>query len=400
MSRRILIVGVGANQVGVVTKAREMGLFTVAVDGSPDAPGLRYADAAEVADILDPAELVRVGRRYGVDAIYPAAEPGVEASARAGQELGLPGVSAEVGFRVRNKLAMREALQAQGVPGPAYRGVNSLEEAEAAAQAIGLPVIVKPADANASKGVQRVDHIEDMALAFPTALKFSRSKTVLIESFMEGEEFNVDGLVFDGEYRLGGMTGKERSDPPYRYDVGIHMPPRMADATRDAIVGMVDRALRAIGFTAGTTHVEVILTEEGPRIVEIAGRPGGGRIPTDFIPLVYGMDYMADSLRIALGEAPRERRAHERGCAMYWIPARSGVVKEVRGVEEARALPGVVDLVVSVTPGETLGHVVDCVTRDRIGYVLATGEDAEDAVRRAKAAVKAVEIVTQPFYDG
>jgi len=399
MSKRILIVGVGGNQVGVVTKAREMGLFAVAVDGNPEAPGLTHADVAEVANILNPAELVRVGRQHGVDAIYAAAEPAVEAVAQAGQELDLPGLPTEVAFRVRNKLAMREALHAQGVPGPAYRGVRSPREAEAAAREIGLPVIVKPADANASKGVQRVDYIEDIPLAYAMALKYTRSQTVLVESFMEGEEFNVDGLMFDGEYLPGGLTGKERCAPPYRYDMGIYMPPLVEAAVQASVVDAVRTALRAIGFVSGTTHVEVILTAEGPRIVEMAGRPGGGRIPTDFIPRVYGMDYMADALRISLGEAPRERPRHERGCAMYWIPSRSGVVTEIRGVERARALPGVEDLVVSVKPGEVLGHVVDCVTRDRIGYVLAAGDSAEEAIARAKAARDAVEVVTQPSYE-
>jgi biotin carboxylase len=398
MNKRILIVGVGANQAAVVTRARELGLYAVAMDGSAEAPGLALAAAAEVANILNPAEIVRVAQAHGVDGIYPAAEPGVEAASQAAHELGLPGLPLEVAFRVRNKLAMRQALEAHGVPVPAYRGVRSGEEAEAAAQAIGLPVIVKPADANASKGVQRVDYLADMSLAFEKARKFSRSETVLVEAFMEGDEYNVDGLVYEGEYRLGGMTGKELSPPPYRFDVGIFMPPLLDEPAVEAILDMVRRALRAIGFASGTTHVEVMLTPDGPRIVEMAGRFGGGRIPSDLIPHVYGMDYLGDSLRIALGEAPRESPRYERGCAVYWIPASSGVVTAIEGVEDARGMPGVEDLVLAIKPGEVLGHVIDCVTRDRIGYVLASGDSAAEAVARAKAARDAVRIVTQPVY--
>jgi biotin carboxylase len=380
----------------MIAKAREMGLFTVAVDGNPEAPGLMAADVAEVADICDPDEVTLLASQYRADGIYPAAEWCVEAAAIAADKTGLPGPSALAGMRARNKLAVREALDTAGIPNPAFQGVSSLDEAtEVLNGGIGLPVIVKPIDGNASRGVSRVDHAEDLPLAYAKALKASRSKRVLIEAFVEGEEFNVDGLVFDGQYYPGGITGKERSDPPYRFDWGIYMPP-LEDADTVALIETTAAsALKAIEFATGTTHVEVILSETGPYIVEIAGRPGGGRIPTDLIPLSYGMDFMADSLRVALGEAPREERRFERGAAMYWIPSRSGVVAGVLGAEEARKMPGVEDVNLSLEVGERLGHVVDCVTRDKIGYVLASGDTAEAAIANAKAARDCCKIATQ-----
>ncbi len=394
-NKRLLVVGVGANQVGVVAKARELGHYTVAMDGSADAPGLAQADAAAVANILDPSEVVRVALQYAVDGIYPAAEPGVEAASAAARELGLPGLSSEVALRVRNKLVMRQALEAAGVPVPGYCGVKTVDEARHAAGYLGMPVIVKPADANASKGVQRIDYEEDVSLAFHQALKYSRSQTVLIEEYMTGDEYNVDGLMYEGEYHLGGITGKELSAPPFRFDMGIHMPPLVDGSVQDRLVAAVEQALTAIGLTSGTTHVEVMDTTAGPRIVEMAGRPGGGRIPTDLIPLVYGMDYMADSIRVCLGEPPRESRQHARGAAMYWIPSRSGIVTEIRGLAEAHAVPGVVEISMAVRPGDVLGHIVDCVSRDRIGYVLASGSSTEEAIAAAKTARDLVEVVTR-----
>jgi biotin carboxylase len=400
MPKRILIVAAGTQQAGVIAKAREQGYFTVAVDGNPKAPGFACADVAETLDILNPAELVRVGREQAVDAVYAATETAVEAAAQASLELDLPGLSTEVAFRVRNKLAMREALRAQGVPGPSFRGAQSVEEAEAAAQEIGLPVVVKPVDACGSRGVQRVDYIEDVSLAFVQALKHSRSKAVLLEAFMAGEEYNVYGLVFEGVYRPAGIAGKERSAPPYHYNTGIQMPAVVDAGTRDALVEAAETALRAIGFESGTALVEAIVTSEGPRIVEISGRSAAGRVATDLIPFAFGLDYVADSLRVALGEAPRERQQYERGCALYWVPSHSGVVSRIEGLNGARDMPGVREVSIAVQPGDVLGHVVDCATRDRIGYVLATGETAEEAVRNAKAARDAVHVITRPTYEG
>ncbi len=83
MKTSLMIVGAGANQVGLFQKANELGLDTVGVDGNPQAPGLVHATVAEVADILDAQLLQRLAERHGVSGIYAAAELAVEAVARA-----------------------------------------------------------------------------------------------------------------------------------------------------------------------------------------------------------------------------------------------------------------------------------------------------------------------------
>ncbi|HOE66438.1 MAG TPA: ATP-grasp domain-containing protein [Candidatus Hydrogenedentes bacterium] len=394
MNPRILIVGAGGNQICILRKARELGLETVAIDGNANAQGFAAADIAEVANITDPEEIERVARRHNVSGIYPAAEWGVEAASHAAARMGLPGIPPQVASRVRNKHAMRQALERAGVPVPRFRGVTTRDEAHAALQEFGAPIIVKPAEGNASKGVRRVDRAEELAAAFDNALPYSRTKTVLIETFMEGEEYCVDGLVHNGTFLLGTITGKERSEPPNRFDLGIYAPPMISQKETDAIVAMTQQALAAIEFGNGTTHIEVIATPEGVRIVEMAGRPGGGRIPTDIIPLTYGMDFIADSLRLALGDSPRERRRFERGAALFWFPARPGIVREIAGLDAVRALPGVIDVVMAIQPGDVVSPIIDCVTRDRIGYALTAGHDASSAIATAKQAQRLCRIVT------
>lgn len=396
MEGRILITGGGANQVRIIARARQLGLTVFVMDASRDAPGFSEADAGEVGDICSAAAIEAAARKHRVDGIYPAAEWGVDAVAEVTEALGLPGPGRDAGRRVRDKLAMRQALQAAGEPVPAFHGVVDVREAEHAAADIGLPLIVKPADGNASRGVTIVQHMEDVSLAFRLARKNSRCGVVLLESFIEGEEYNVDGLVHDGQYRLGGITGKERSRPPHRFDLGIFMPPPLSAELRDRLVSAVERGLAALGYRHGTTHVEVIAGSDGVLIVEAAGRPGGGRIPTDLIPLTTGTDYIADSFRVALGQAPSEQPAHRRGAALFWIPSRSGVVEAVEGVENAKALRGVHDVIVPVRVGDRVGHITDCVSRDRIGYVLTSGDTVEEAVETARRAQEQIRIVTRP----
>ncbi|MDP7638312.1 MAG: hypothetical protein QGG73_01140, partial [Candidatus Hydrogenedentes bacterium] len=156
MSETLLVSGAGANQIGIFLKASAMGIETVAADGDPQASGLRHADAQEIIDILDPEALVQAATKHSADAIYPAAELSVEAVATAAARLGLPGLPPEAAHRARNKFEMRKALDRAGVPNAKYRLVHSAEESRDAAEALGFPIIVKPVDANSSKGVLRV----------------------------------------------------------------------------------------------------------------------------------------------------------------------------------------------------------------------------------------------------
>jgi biotin carboxylase len=380
----------------MIGACRRLGVECVAVDGNPHAPGLAVADTGEVAEITDPDEVFRVAAHHRVDGIYPAAEWGVEAAAAAAARLGLPGPSPDAAMRTRNKLALRQAQARAGQPTPGFRGACTAEEAEQATGEIGFPVIVKPVDGNASKGVRRVDAREDLPAAFADAITKTPRNMVLIEAFMDGDEYNVDGIVFEGRYVLGGITAKERSAPPYRFDKGIYMPPVISDATCKAVSDTVAQCLRAIGYETGTTHAEVIMTSEGPRIVEIAGRPGGGRIPTALIPLTYGVDYMADSIGAALGGAPHQTRRYQRGAALFWLSAQPGKVTAINGLDAARTVPGVEELVLVAQLADILEPVVDCVTRDKVGYVLTSAGDVQSAIAAAKHAREVCKIITAP----
>lgn len=394
MDKSILIAGAGANQIGIFQKAREIGILTIAADGDKDAVGFAYADHHETVNILDPDPLFDLAQRYEVCGIYPAAELSVEAVASVAERVGLPGIPPEVATRVRNKAAMRRALDEAGVPNPAWHEVRSLDEAKAALEAVGFPCIVKPSDANSSKGVQQLNTIDELEDSLALAIHYSFSDTALIEEYMPGEEFCLDGLVYKGEYIPGGITGKEVSPLPYRFDKGIFMPPIKSEGECDTLEQCAREALEAIGFTDGTFHLEIIVTPAGPRIVEIAGRPGGGRIPTDLIPMAYGMDFMGDSLRIALGEAPISKRRFERGVALYWFEAKPGTVSEIVGVEEAGELPGVREIVFHAKPGDALKPIIDCVTRDGVGYVLTEGDTAVEAVEIANRARSICKVIT------
>jgi biotin carboxylase len=392
MNRRTLIAGAGANQVPMIAKARELGLFTVAVDGNSEAPGFVEADVSVPCDITDVAAVTDVAKEHRVDGIYPAAEWAVEAVSGAVTELGLPGITPETAVCLRNKAAQRDRLSAAGLPVPDYVRVASPDDLD---KVPAFPVIVKPVDGNASRSVSRADTMDELVIAVEQAIAASRLGTALVESYIVGREYNMDGIVYQSGFRLGGITSKDLSPAPHRFDWGICMPPRgLSTFLVDAIERCVAEALEAIGFDTGTCHAEVILSPDGPRIVEIAGRPGGGGIPSHLIPDTTGMDYMADSLRVSLGEAPEEVRQFDRGAAVHWFRAGPGLVQSIEGLDEVRAWPEVRELDMPLSIGDRVEPIIDCVTRDRMGYVYTVADSAEEAWETAKRVCKTVQIVT------
>ena len=279
-----------------------------------------------------------------------------------------------------NKLALRECLGACGIPNPHYRAAKTLEEAIAAGREIGMPVIVKPADSSGGAGIRQVDHIEDMPLAFARAMRASPAKTALLESLMTGEVVCFDGVMRDEAFVVRGTLSRKRAGPPFCFDEWISAPAALSPNEHDAGRAMVAAALAAAGVSHGPAHADVIFTPDGPRVLDMATHPACSRFP-------------ADVIRMAAGEDTNEKAG---GAAIHWIPTRSGIVKEIRGIDAARALPGVKDVVVAVQPGDTMRHVMDSIARDRVGYVLAIGANGREAIDIARRAVRLCEIVTCP----
>ena len=399
MAKRILILGIGPNAARVVRKARKLGFYTVGMDVDAQSPTLEAADEAHVGNGLDAGEIVRVARDAQVDGLYPPPEPAVTAAARATGQLGLAGLGPETATLTRNKLAMREAFAAHGVPNPPFRGVDSLAEAGEAGRVLGLPLIVKPADSFRSVGVGRVDRLEEISLAYRRAARSSDVKTVLFEAVMAGDEFSVDAVLVDGAIHFGALMGREGSQRPICVYEGVFAPPPLDDPGRAALLEAAGEALRALGVVNGCVHVEAIVTRAGPRVIEVAAYPAATWLPQDVAALAGGADGVANALRWAVGEGPFPAPVCDHGAALYWIPTRSGVVTETRGLDAARAIEGVKDVVMTAEPGDVMGHVVDCPTRDRVGYVVATGASAAAAVAAAKRARDCCEVVTSPAYE-
>lgn len=355
-----------------------------------------YVDALLDVDTNDEwtaLEAVRqLNRHVPIHAVVTFHEYYVCMAARIASELGLHGLSLESVKKVRNKALMRDALAEHNVPVPRYEKAKTAEEAEEAAKMIGFPCILKPSDETASCNVLKTHTMEEVKNHFDI-IKRQRlnsrgqwiSDIVLVEECIEGPEYSVESICFDNEVSTVTITAKLTEGAPYRFiEMGHTLPADITARQYQEIEEVAVSAIKALGIHVGATHTEIKLSAKGPRIIEIAGRLGGDRIP-ELINLVYGTDIYRAVLEAALGIRPELAHLNAKGAAaVRFLSSPPGNIVEIRGVEESRLLKGVKEVTLDVEKGSTRGPLLSFY--DRAGSIIAVGKNSREAYIRAEKA--------------
>jgi len=401
--KTVLFVGAGRHQRRAISQARARGLRVVAVDRNPDAPGLAEADVAEVIDFSDVNAVVAVGRRHAVDGVLTiSADRAVPVVAAVAEALGLPGIGSETAHVMTHKVAMRRVLAEAGVPQPEFAAVRTLHEGHAALDRVGFPAVLKPADSGGQRGVFRIESIADLERHLHAALAESPTDEAILESFVEALELN--GLVVVRDGNALPLTLSDRLRPAgIGFGVGwIHVYPatifgdQLEEAERVAV-----HAVHALGLRNGIAFPQLLATPDGRVLaIEVAARIPGGQM-ADLALHAVGVDLVEVALRQALGEeVPDELVVPEfmQPLAIRFLtaepgPLPTGTVREIGGLEKVLAFPGVVQADLYLTVGETIRPVR--LDGDRRGYVIALGDTNVEALERAEAAAKLVDVVVE-----
>jgi biotin carboxylase len=340
-------------------------------------------DATDVEAAADFAE-----RRAGVDGAPLAAvtsfrELGVEAAAAAARRAGVPWNTPEAVAIVRHKERSRACLSAAGLPQPECRAFEEREEAARFLASAAGVWVVKPSNSLGSLGVSVVRKPEDAAVALDAVAPYA--PPFLVEGFVDGEEFSIEGVFLDGEPRVVAVTQKRLAPQPYFVTLGHQIPAQIDEATRERACASVTAALKAVGLTHSVFHVEFWVTENGDIVLgEMHARPGG-----EWIHLLVYEAYGVDLLALAIADLARETgdgvqpSAHRGAASAVAVPERAGTLQEIRGVEDVRHDPRCLQVDVLKRPGERIGGTLTS-HYDRMALVVARGPDAPAASRAAQ----------------
>ena len=397
------MVGSGRHQRRAIERARELGLRVVGVDRNPEAPGLAAADVGEVVDFTDVEAVTEVGRRHEVSGVLTvSADRAVPVVAAVAEALGLPGIGTATAHAMTHKVAMRRLLAERGVPQPAFAALRTIGERRAALDAVGIPAVLKPADSGGQRGVFQIASLDDLDAHLHAALAESATGEAIVESFHEGLELNGLAVARDGEVEL--LTLSDRLRPP---DIGFgvgwtHLYPStlFGDAFAHAEETTV-AAIHALGLSNGIAFPQVIVSPDGEcRVVEVAARIPGGQM-ADLARHAVGVDLVEIALRQALGvEVPDAlvRPRFTQPLAVKFLtaspgPLPTGRVTRVGSLEKVLAFPGVVQADTYLAEGEIIRPVR--LDGDRRGYVIAGADTNVEALGRAEAAARLVDVIVE-----
>ena len=398
--KTVLFVGAGRHQRRAIVRARELGLRTVAVDRNEAAAGLVEADVAEVVDFQDIPAVVALGWRERVDGVLTvSADRAVPVVAAVAEQLGLPGIGTETAHTMTHKVAMRRRLAEAGVPQPHFAAVRTLHEGQAALETVGLPAVLKPADSGGQRGVFMLESEDDLERHLYAALAESPTHEAIVESYHEGLELNGLAIAHRGD--VVPLTLSDRLRPPgIGFGVGwIHVyPATIYGDTLAAAEEIAASAVHALGLRDGIAFPQLLVGRDGVvRVIEVAARIPGGQM-ADLARHAVGIDLVEVALRQALGvEVPDElaRPRFKRPVAIRFFtsspgPLPTGRVTGWSGLDRVRAFPGVVQADVYLQEGEVIRPVR--LDGDRRGYVIAVGETNVEALERAEAASRLLDV--------
>jgi biotin carboxylase len=388
--KRLLVLGAGPAQLGLLAAARARELHVIAVDRDPSAPGFRYADRRAIVSTEDEPGIERLASAERVNGlIAPGIDWPVAIAARVAGRLGLPHpLSPETALLSTSKLRQRERFEEAGVPQPLFEVCSGVREATAAAERIGFPCVVKAPDRQGQRGLTLVQSADEIAEAADTALVASRSATLLVEEHVPGRELTVNAFSSGGHYQPLTVTDRLTAAlPAFGVALTHAWPSELEPAEIGAVVEAASAAAHAVGIEDGPSYTQVLVGPGGPRVGELAARLGGGH-DAELCRVALGVDLNGAALSAALGEdvaatslAPRARVG---GACVRFLVAPPGVLREVTGLEEAFALEGIRGIRIYRRPGHRFGELRR--GSDRAGAILAVGDSREDALKHADRA--------------
>lgn len=398
MNKKIMILGASILQLPAIEKAKEMGLRVVAVDMNPEAVGFQVPGIeTETISTIDIPKVLEAAKRHQIGGIMTlASDMPMRTVAVVAREMGLVGVSEDTALKATDKAVMRQCLLEHKVPVPRFYKVADQQQYEEAAASFTCPFVVKPADNSGSRGIVLVEDPSDTDAVFSAyaySRRHSRNGNVVVEEYMSGPEVSVETLSVNGNCTVVQITDKLTTGAPHFVEMGHSQPSRLPPETTEQIRQVVIAANKAIGIENGPSHTEVIVTKDGPKIVEIGARLGGDCITTHLVPLSTGVNMVESCIRIALGETPDLTQKFQKGSAIRYFPQHAGKVIAIHGVNAAAALDGIRQISIVHGVGEIVGQIDSSAAR--MGFVVAQGETVCDAVSLCRQAIDEIQIVIQ-----
>ena len=305
--KKLMLLGGLRYLLPVIEAAHKLGIYVITCDYLPDNIAHKYSDEYHNVSIIDKDAVLTLARKLEIDGIMSfAVDPGVVTAAYVQEKMGLPGNPYESVCILQNKDRFRNFLTQHGFNVPKAKGFSSIAEALAEAYWYPWPVIVKPTDSAGSKGVTKVEHLEDLEPALKVAFEHSLSGRVIVEEFIEkqGCSSDTDCFSIDGELKFVSFSAQrfdESAPNPYTPSA-YSWPSTFTKEQEEYLTSEIQRLLTLLGMRTSIYNIETRVGTNGkPYIMEVSPRGGGNRL-AEMIRFATGVDLITNAVRAAVGE--------------------------------------------------------------------------------------------------
>lgn len=404
--KTILLLGASVDQLYAIKTAKSMGLFVIVIDANPNSPGFDLADKYEVISTKDVKGIKKFIDRYQKDGkkingVLVMGSDIPQIVAQIAKHLGTTGPSLNSALLATNKLKMKKQFKSKGIPVPWFSKVSSVRELRRIVRQRGYPLIIKPVDRSGSRGVFLLQDDSNLTKLFKKSLSFSFSKIVMIEQKLSGLQISTETLMYQGKGFTPGFADRnyEYLDRffPKIIENGGTVPSIVSKDDKKIIEKIVEKAALALGLTDGIVKGDIVLTEKGPFVIEIAARLSGGDFSESLIPLGSGVNIVKEAIRLALNDKPKIENLKpkwNRAVANRYFFPDPGLIEEIKGEKKVRKKSWVKKL-------EFWYKVVDKVPQlhshaDRAGVFVVEAKTRKELEKRIKWVYKNIKIQTIP----
>lgn len=343
----LLCIGAGPEQVPAIELGRRMGYRVVALDGNPQAPGLRCADIGIVVDLRNIEAVVCIAREAKASCVVPVPLGAVLTTVGAVNDaMGWRGISHRSAVACTDKTVMRMALSKGGVRQPNFHITYSPKDVRAAVQALDLPVVLKPVRGSGSRGVALICSESDLDLQLakaPASGQFKIADGILVESALPGSEYGVDAVVVGGECTVLSVRSKVICPPPHRVAIEYTGPMPIASTLFAEVQRTIQSAASLLELDHCMVHADLMIDpqENSVSVIEISGRPSGFGLCFEMLPACLGINPVEQTIRMMLGHTFSFESRMARVGRLKGLFDRPGRLVAVGDLEAALKLPGV-----------------------------------------------------------
>ncbi|HEV1284215.1 MAG TPA: ATP-grasp domain-containing protein [Bryobacteraceae bacterium] len=355
--------------------ARALGLDLVLATDRCHVMDDPWGDHAVAVRFDEPADGIEaLVARGPFDGVAAVGDVPAYVAALAAKRLGLRFSSPAAVLAAKNKFLARQRFRSAGLLTPGH------ELFRQPSGALRYPCVLKPLGLSGSRGVIRANDAKEFATAFARIKNIAREPSVLVEDFIPGHEYALEGMVTQERLQVLALFNKPDplDGPFFEETIYVTVP------EQDAITQTTQRAIAALGLTHGPVHAEMRVNDEGVWMLEVAARPIGG-LCSRVLKFSGGKSLEELILRHAMGEDVSDARLEMGAHAVMMIPIpRAGVYTDVAGLDAARAVDGVEDIVVTAKQGQAMLPLPEGASY--LGFIFARGATAERAVQALRDA--------------